>query len=53
MFLFIKSKVLFALDVMLSLWELHDRPLDMSTPSNHPDSSVGKASAFGTGRSLV
>ena len=33
MFLFIKPKVLFALDVMWSMWELHDRPLDMSTPS--------------------
>ena len=31
MFLFIKPKVLFALDVMRSMWELHDRPLDMST----------------------
>ena len=33
MFLFIKPKVLFAFDVMRSIWEFHDRPLDMSTPS--------------------
>ena len=33
MFLFIKPKVLFALDVMQSMWEFQDRPLDMSTPS--------------------
>ena len=31
MFLFIKPTVLFASDVMRSIWELHNRPLDMST----------------------
>ena len=28
---FIKPTVLFASDVMRSIWELHNRPLDMST----------------------
>ena len=27
--LFIKPKVLFAFDVMRSMWEFHDRPLNM------------------------
>ena len=31
-FLFIKPKVLFAFEVKRSMWEFHDRPLDMLTP---------------------
>ena len=33
MFLFKTLKVLLAFDVMQSMWELHDMPLDMSTLS--------------------